>query len=272
MTDTSIAAAYVATNDFRVGSVIRRSGAVLSRHFLTFLIVAVTAESPTLLMVYMQPTELIGPSEAFSLGLVATLVDLLLMVLGTLSYAIILHAAFQDMRRRPVSLAESVKVGSSRFLPLIGIAFVQKFVILPGMILLTIPVLFLYEMWFVGLLLFLIIPSSLLYTMWFVGVPACVVERLGPWTSLRRSRELTKGFRWRVFALALPLFVVNAGSSNVIEPVLTAIAVPIVGLAGQLIWAGVTAAFTSIVFAVTYYDLRVIKEGVDIEQITAVFD
>jgi len=47
---------------------------------------------------------------------------------------------------------------------------------------------------------------------------------------------------------------------------------PIVGLTGQLIWTGVTAAFTGIVFTVTYYDLRAIKESVDFEQITAVFD
>ena len=107
---------------------------------------------------------------------------------------------------------------------------------------------------------------------WFVGLPACLVERLGPWTSLRRSRELTKGYRGKVFALALLLPVVNVGSSRVILPVLTALAGPIVGLTGQLIWTGVTVAFIGIVFAVTYYDLRVIKEGVDIEQITAVFD
>jgi hypothetical protein len=56
MTDTSIAAAHVATNDLRVGSVITRSGAVLSRHFLTFFIVAVIAYSPTLLIDRMQTT------------------------------------------------------------------------------------------------------------------------------------------------------------------------------------------------------------------------
>jgi hypothetical protein len=41
MTDTFIAAAHGATNDFPLGSVITHSGAVLSRHFLTFFIGAV---------------------------------------------------------------------------------------------------------------------------------------------------------------------------------------------------------------------------------------
>jgi len=65
---------------------------------------------------------------------------------------------------------------------------------------------------------------------------------------------------------------VNAASSNVIAAALTALASPIVGLTGQLIWTGLTAAFLGVVITVTYYDLRVIKEGVDIKQITAVFD
>jgi uncharacterized membrane protein len=91
----------------------------------------------------------------------------------------------------------------------------------------------------------LIVPGLILYTMWFVGFPACVVERLGPWTSLRRSRELTKGYRWKVLALALLFPVLNAGGSQVIVPVL-ALAGPIVGLTGELIWIGVTAALPAL--------------------------
>jgi len=205
-----------------------------------------------LLIASMQTTEPVEPSEAPSQALWALLGVVLLMVLSTLSYAIILHASFQDMRRRPVRLADSLNVGLRRFLPLIGLAFVAGFLIVLGLIL-------------------LIIPGLILYTMWFVGVPACVVERRGPWTSLRRSRDLTKGYRWKLFALALLLLVANFGSS-LIGFVLGALAGPIVGLGGQLIWTGIWAAFSAIVITVTYYDLRVIKEGVDIEQITAVFD
>jgi hypothetical protein len=252
MTDTSAVAARFAENDLRVGSIISRSGAVLSRHFLTFFIVTLIAYSPTLLVAGLQTTEPVEPLEAIAQALLALLGVVLLMILSTLSYAIILHAAFQDMRRRPVRLAESLAIGLSRFFPLIGLAFVAGFLMLLGLVL-------------------LIIPGLMLYTMWFVGVPACVVERLGPWTSLRRSRELTKGYRWKLFALALLLLVANIGSS-VIEAVLEAVGGSIAGLGGQLIWTGIWAAFSAVVIAVTYYDLRVIKEGVDIEQITAVFD
>ena len=252
MTDTSVAAAHFARDDLRLGSIISRSGAVLSRHFLTFFIVAVIGYSPILMMTGLRTSEPIEPSESLRQALLALVAYVLLMVLTQLGYAIILHAAFQDMRRRPVRLVESFSVGLSRFLPVIGIAFVQGFLIALGMIL-------------------LIVPGLILYTMWFVGLPACVVERLGPWASLRRSRELTKGYRWKVFGLGLLVLVANLGSSG-FASVLTALAGPIVGLTGQLIWTGIAAAFFGVIIAVTYYDLRVIKEGVDIEQITAVFD
>jgi hypothetical protein len=252
MTATSVAAAHFARNDLRVGSIISRSGAVLSRHFLTFFIVGVIAYSPILLMAGLRSSEPIEPSESLRQALWALLGFVLLMVLTQLGYAIILHAAFQDMRRRPVRLADSLNVGLRRFLPLLGLAFVGGVLMLLGMIL-------------------LIIPGLILNSMWFVGVAACVVERLGPWASLRRSRELTKGYRWKLFGLTLLVLVAGLSSSG-IASLLTALAGPVAGLTGQLIWTGISAAFTGIVISVTYYDLRVIKEGIDIDQITAVFD
>jgi hypothetical protein len=41
---------------------------------------------------------------------------------------------------------------------------------------------------------------------------------------------------------------------------------------GTLAWNGVWGAFYAIFGVVTYHDLRVAKEGVDVHQIAAVFD
>jgi len=254
MTDTSIAAPHFATNDLRLGSILSRSAAVLSRHFLTFFSVTLITYSPTLLTGSTRTTGTgpIEPSEALSQAVWAFAALVLLMMLSTLGYAILMHATFQDMRHRPIRLGDSLKVALRRFFPLIGVAFLAGILIVLGLAL-------------------LIVPGLILYTMWFAAVPACIVERLGPWTSLRRSRELTKGYRWKLFALALLLLVVNFGSS-LFAYELSALAGPIVGLAGQWIWTGIWAAFCAIVITITYYDLRVIKERVDIDQIGAVFD
>src|SRR5215467_12353402 len=254
MAHTSVAAAHFAEGDFRVGSVISRSASILSRHFLTFFIVTVIAHSPMILLARTltpQPTDV---DQAVRLGVAWGLLGLVqLIVLGTLGEAVIVHAAFQDMQRRPVRLAESLNVALRRLLPILGFAFVAYLLISLRFSL-------------------LIIPGLILYTMWFVAFPAYVVERLGPWSSLRRSRELTKGHRWKLFGLAL-LLIIGGFGSPFLQFALTAVdADAIVALIGRLIWNGLWVSFASTVVAVAYHDLRVAKEGVDIDQIAGAFD
>lgn len=117
----------------------------------------------------------------------------------------------------------------------------------------------------------LIVPGLILFTMWFVATPVCVVERLGPNASMRRSTQLTKGHRWKVFGLILLLVIISAVVSPLIEFGLAAISTTL-SLVGTLIWNGIWGAFYAIAVVVTYHDLRVAKEGINIEQIASVFD
>ena len=43
-------------------------------------------------------------------------------------------------------------------------------------------------------------------------------------------------------------------------------------LIGKLIWIGLWDVCAIVVVTVTYHDLRVVKEGIDIEQIAVAFD
>jgi hypothetical protein len=253
MTYTSQASQPSATafapGDFRVGQVISRSFTLLFRHFLTFFIVTLIAFSPLLLFRAGSTAAETDPAQALiTLGLGFVL----LMVLSMFSSAIILHGAFADMRNRPVNLLESLKVAFRRLLPLILLAFLESLLLVLGLIL-------------------LVVPGLILYTMWLVAVAACVVERTGPWRSLRRSQELTKGHRWKIFGLFLVLLLLSL-INPVLQLALTAAAGPTAGAIGNAIWTAIGSAFSSVVIAVTYYELRVAKEGIDIEQIASVFD
>jgi hypothetical protein len=117
----------------------------------------------------------------------------------------------------------------------------------------------------------LIIPGLILLTMWFVAIPACVVEQTGPWKSLRRSAALTKGNRWKVFGIMLLLFIVTV-VAGALMGALTVAAGTTIGLLANLLWSALIGAFSAILGVVTYHDLRVAKEGVDTDQIAAVFD
>jgi uncharacterized membrane protein len=123
----------------------------------------------------------------------------------------------------------------------------------------------------------------ILYMMWFVATPVCVVEQLGPFRSLGRSRELTKGHRWKLFGLMLviliPALIVGAILGAVVAvlgtgwflSMSTALATPL-GQVVNLIWSAAWSAFYAVTVVVTYHDLRVAKEGIDTEQIAAVFE
>ena len=108
--------------------------------------------------------------------------------------------------------------------------------------------------------------------MWFVATPACVVEQLGPFRSMGRSRELTKGHRWKIFGLVLLVMIAAPTVSAIIESALAMSGSTLVVAAGTLIWTAAWEAFYAICVVVTYHDLRAAKEGVDIHQIASVFD
>jgi uncharacterized membrane protein len=254
MTDASLPARF-AEGDFRVGRVLNRTTSLLSRNFLAFFVVITIAQLPTHLLSQALTSSTAGPSPSVGGGviLVGVGVWLLTIVLGALSQAIVLYGAFQDMRGRPVNLVESLQVGLRRFFPIIGLSICIS--LLAGLAALA-----------------LIFPAFILFTMWFVATPACVVEQLGPIRSMGRSRQLTKGHRWKIFGLMLSLFIVLGLVSGVLGATLGAVGGTTLALVGAVLWSGVWGAFYAISVVVTYHDLRVAKEGTDIDQIAAVFD
>ena len=274
MTDTSLSARF-AQGDFRVGRVISRAFSVLSRNFVTFFIVTAVAYLPVLLMLWGAADAAAGSGAGIAVVFFAVF---LLIALFMLSQAVVLHGAFQDMRSRPVSLVESLGVGLRRFLPLIGLSVVLLLVALAGVLLATLM------SFLVGAIVgggitgvlsgaFVAIAGVTLWIMWFVGTPACVVERLGPLVSLRRSSQLTKGHRWKIFGLMLLMVALSVIASSLVQYILGAVGggIILVGI-GTLVWNGIWGAFYAVAVAVTYHDLRVAKEGTSIEQIAAVFD
>ncbi|WP_300973358.1 hypothetical protein [Sphingomonas sp. LHG3406-1] len=68
----------------------------------------------------------------------------------------------------------------------------------------AIPIVLLTILWWLAIslgMLLLIVPGVILACMWAVSIPALVEERTGVIGAFGRSRELTKGHRWKVFGL-----------------------------------------------------------------------
>lgn len=265
------AASPATSGEFRIGRVFSQAAAVLSRNFLGFFAVTLVAGLPRLLWT----TAASSPAAAVgrvSLGLFLSL------VLNMLGQAIVVYAAFQDMRNRPVNIGESLKVGLKRLLSIIGIAVCMGFVLIvvfavPAFVasLLLYGRSLLYVALVIGVLIGIVL-AALLLSMWLVATPACVVEQKGPLSSMGRSSNLTRGHRWKIFGMVLLLFVVAALLGGVIGRLLGLTGSFVLVTLGTLAWTGVWGAFYATIVVVTYHDLRVAKEGVDVHQIAAVFD
>ncbi|HLH94532.1 MAG TPA: hypothetical protein VKW08_05375 [Xanthobacteraceae bacterium] len=264
MIDASLPAGRFSDGEFRIGRVFSRTWSVFSSHFLTFVLVTGIANLPSLFIPRPAPGAPM-PLSPFQLVGVTFAALVLLMVLWVLSQAVLLYAAFQAMQGRPIDLAESARIGLRRFFPIIGV------VLSVGLL--------------VGLAsLLLVVPGIMLYIAWSVATPVCVVERLGPFSSMGRSRELTRGHRWKIFGMWLLILLVAVivggilgglafailGANGILA--LSAAMSTLVGQIVNLVWSSIWTAFFSILIVVTYHDLRVAKEGIDTDQIAAVFD
>lgn len=251
MTDSILSSGRLVERDFNIGHVFNRTFSVFSRNLLPFCLVTFVASLPSAL-VDAAKMGAVAPGSAKA-GLMLILGGFGMMVLGAVSQAAILYGAFDDMRGRPVDLAESLKVGLRRFFPVLAVAIaVVVLAVLAGIALLF--------------------PAFIVMTMLFVSIPACVVERLGPIKSMGRSAQLTKGHRWKIFGLLFATIIVGLALQSMLGGLARATGGPMLGIIVLLLWNAVWNAFQAILAVVTYHDLRVAKEGVDTDQIAAVFD
>lgn len=114
----------------------------------------------------------------------------------------------------------------------------------------------------------------------FVAIPAAVTERPGILNSFRRSLALTRGARWRILTILLIAIVAAVIVSTAYSFISTAFlemlgqsltGLVVLQLVGMIV-DGLNGVYFCCLAAVTYHDLRVIREGPASTQISAVFD
>lgn len=249
------------STEFRIGRVISTSLSIWLRNIIIFCLLGLLANLPGLLLkLFFTNGTTEGGASTSSIGSAlsgagSSISDL---VFGQILIAIVTFGVFQQLRNRPLDIGACISAGLSRLLPVIGTSLIAGILI--------------------GLAsLLLVIPGIILSMVFWVAIPVCVAENLGASASLSRSAGLTKGYRWQVFGIVLLLTVISIAIGA------------IVGLASGLglglmnasstsmilvvyIVSSLLSAFQAVCSTTGYYYLRVAKEGVDIDQIAAVFD
>ncbi len=249
MSDTTSVPAAV--EEFRIGWVLSRGFAILFRNIVPFGLIALfVILLPFLYTVTVDPWVLLGEDQPAGTDLATSLIE---AVLGSFLAAAVVYGTAQDLRGQRAGTGACIGRGLAAMFPVLGVAFVTGLLI--GLATLA-----------------LIVPGLIVATMLWVAIPAAVIEKSGL-SALPRSSQLTRDYRWKVFALIVLLYVI-----------LIALIVGI-SLLMVLFEANITlqnALFLSVialyhvlpgvVSTVGYHELRRLKEGIGTREIAAVFD
>jgi hypothetical protein len=241
----------ITQKQFSFGTVISDSISVFFANLVPFCVVALILLLPLLaynLAVIGTPDPSAGAYSAG--GLLAIVIQ---MVLSQLMAATIAFGTFQYLRGQPISIGDSLSRGLSLILPVLGVAILVGLITGIGMLL-------------------LVVPGIIASVMLWVAIPAAVVERPGVIDSLKRSVELTKGYRWTIFGILIVIGIVLIIITFVLSYILLSAAGYTVYNIGIWVLQAVMGAFSATAAAVGYYYLRGAKEGIDIGSIAKVFD
>jgi hypothetical protein len=251
--------ASLALRPLSIGEVIDASFQVYRRHFSALAtIVLVCNGLPVLLQVY-------GRSGA-GIHLALTLVyAVLVVVLSLVATGATVFVVSESYLGRAITAREALSRALPFVVPLIVVSLSVGLVA------------------FVGFLL-LVVPGVIAVCGLAVSVPALVVESMSPTDAMGRSWGLTRGYRLRMFGLFVLIFllilipyVAIMGAVGVTAAVLGATGAK--GLTTVLILLGtVIAAIVQLLLSplyqaalvIAYYDLRVRKEGFDLELLASV--
>lgn len=235
-----------------VGEILDVSFTLYRRHFATLGTVAVVCSGlPVLMSLYIEASG--GVLQNLSLTLVYYVVFTVLSSIATAATVFVVSASYLG---QPLKASGALK----RATPLLGRLIVCS-------LLLAIVVGFGF--------LFFMIPGIVLLCGLVLAFPSLVLEPgSSPTGALSRSWSLTRGSRWRMLALLATLVVLlyvpiialgaiatvflPAGGAGSLTPGLMTLAV--VGVMQMLLYPLLYCVLT-----VAYYDLRVRKEGFDLE-------
>jgi len=195
----------------------------------------------------------------------------------------IIYGVFRRQRNQPAGFGKCLGVGLGRLLHLLGVSLLTGLgavgILLPGFIGGMIP--------FLG---FLILLAALVFVIIFViaasmAAPATVVERIGVVAAFSRSFAMTRGNRWRIFAVVLVIGLIQLAITLVLGLVLGATsAASFLADQGSLITSlrietsldlGLSVIFgaiSAVAAGTMFYRFKVQAEGVDEVELASVFD
>lgn len=201
-----------------------------------------------------------------SLILAQFLYFVLVIILGPIIMGIITHAISQTNENKPSSLKEAATLTAPRIPALVGISIVFVVVVMALLLLPAIP-LFMAPpgadlqaygslgpviLWIVSIAAMIFLTITFLVTL-----PVCAIEKTGIIRSMRRSAELTKDNRIKIFLLLIPTGIITWTLKVMIK---LAVYKELMGiLIILLVILSIVSMFITFLAATAYFELKAVK-------------
>ena len=239
---------------FSAGSVMSRGAGVLAKNFLPFLVLTAIVFVPVILHAYLTaktPEEIMAAGKVDYVQVLSG--HLLNMVATNVLAGLVAYGVFHSLRGKgEVSMGERLAKGVGRLAPVLAVGIVTGVGIILGTIC-------------------LIIPGIMLACAWYVAVPSAVVESPGVMGALKRSAFLTSGSRWAVFGIFVLVFLMQLAAVFIFQLLFRTLDFKLIVILSTAVGA-LFALFGAVCAAVAYHDLRIQKEGADVDDLIAVFE
>jgi hypothetical protein len=224
---------------------------LLKREYVKFITIMGIGYLPYLIATLVFASAVEQESLAGTLGSIGGMIAAMFW-LAVINAAMIM-AASEAYLGREFDIAAILRQTASRFTTILGAGVLKVISVWIG-------------------ILFLIVGAAWAWVAFFSVTAIVVIENRGAMEGMRRSAELTKGYRWTVFGTLCITYIIYFFLASIAG-------LPAIFLQSDMIVQVSSAVVTILVYpfvamveTLLYYDLRIRKEGLDIELMTKELD
>lgn len=259
------------TNEFRpmsVGQIVDQTFRLYRRNFVRFMVIVAIVQVPIALLTLMlnlisrRIVEERSASDAAAAVAISGILIVLFfaMISKSLSNAALLKSVSESYLGRSVTVGQAYRFVLPKLWTLIAASFVVGIVVMFGLALLIVP--------------------GVIFSLWFaLTTQAIVIENRKSIKGMSRSRSLVSGNLGKVFLMSLVVLLITGiiggvfGGAGAVLGQLVVKESPTLALLieqlGSLIGEVLAAPIGASAMILLYYDLRIRKEGFDLEMLAA---
>ena len=246
-----------------IGGILDRAFQLYRQNFIRFLtIVAIVYVPITLISLLLVRVQVAAATEGGAAVLLASLPLLILAIVGqALCAGALIKSVSGTYLGEPISVGEAYKAVLPKLLSLIGAAIVVGLLVGVGLLLLIVP--------------------GIIFLLWYIlTTQVIVIEDMTAFPGMSRSKQLVAGNLGKVFALGVVVFIIvwiisfafgqlggaiaGMAENPTRDQIVRAMTIQtLISQVGSILVAPITAA----VWILAYYDLRIRKEGFDLEML-----